>query len=217
MKKLLSVFCALMLCSSPMLVAQNAACHFEIYGGVTTNNFSSIKSAYSELKGKPMVGWNAGAGLQIKLPAYFSIIPSVEYNNVNLSFQNYGIMYEGGEIAQVRQHLVTVPIPIQWGPDLGIIRPFVQVVPFVNFNVGGRFKTVGSVDDVWHDAKGMFSTAQFGFGAGGGLELWKFIISVRYNWILGAWEDIRPGSGHNPFANFDGKRRGLTITLGFNF
>lgn len=199
------------------LGAQNASCHFGVYGGFTTNNFSSLKSAYGELKDKTLMGWNAGVNLHIKLPAYFSISPGVEYGRVNLDVTNTDLQFEGQNITRVKQHLVTVPVPIAWGPDLGVIRPFVQVVPFVNFNVGGRFKTCdGDLQEMWREAKDMFAMAQFGLGAGGGIELWKFIITARYNWMFGSWNDVRQASS-NPFADFKGRRRGVTVTLGFNF
>lgn len=199
------------------LGAQNASCHFGVYGGFTTNNFSSLKSAYGELKDKTLMGWNAGVNLHIKLPAYFSISPGVEYGRVNLDVTNTDLQFEGQNITRVKQHLVTVPVPIAWGPDLGVIRPFVQVVPFVNFNVGGRFKTCdGDLQEMWREAKDMFAMAQFGLGAGGGIELWKFIITARYNWMFGSWNDVRQAAS-NPFADFKGRRRGVTVTLGFNF
>lgn len=217
MKRKLILALSIVLLAFCRLGAQNASCHFGVYGGFTTNNFSSIRSAYDELKDKPLMGWNAGVNLHIKLPAYFSISPGVEFGRVNLAFANTGLVYDYQTITRVNQNLISVPIPIAWGPDLGVIRPFVQVVPFVNFNLGGRFKTYDAdMKEIWHDAKDMFAMAQFGLGAGGGVELWKVVVSARYNWMFGSWNDIRQ-SASNPFADFKGRRRGVTVTVGFNF
>lgn len=184
--------------------AQNVSCHFGVQGGVSVNTFKGV-SNFDEFKSKGLAGWQAGATLLIKLPAYFSIQPTVQFDRVVMQIPD----------ATIKQNVLDVPVPIQWGPDLGIIRPYIQAVPFVDFNLGGKAKDLSGV---WQDAKDAFSTAQFGVGVGGGFELWKLQLSFRYNWALGQWADLGKIPLDGTFKDYmNGRRSGFIFSLAFFF
>ena len=62
---------------------------------------------------------------------------------------------------------------LQWGPDLLVFRPFVDVSPFVCYGVGGKWTEAG------------MDRFQYGLGLGGGLDIWRFQLVCRYNWNFG--------------------------------
>lgn len=185
--------------------AQNVSCHFGVIGNLGINEFKDFKN----LKNASQLGGGAGITLLLKVPCYFSIQPTVKYE-----FTKFRVPQAENNPAIVEQHIVTVPIPIQWGPDLGILRPFVEAVPFANFNLDGKWRQEG-VQDGWASARNFLSATQLGVGLGGGIELWKLQISARYNWLFGDWQQIK-ASG-NPFNNISGKRSGITVSVAFFF
>ena len=69
-------------------------------------------------------------------------------------------------------------MPVQWGIDLILFRPFLEVAPFVGYGL-----------DSWGDFKSLWKDAgnrlEYGVGLGGGLQIWRFQISARYNWDFG--------------------------------
>ena len=203
MKKIITTaLVGLALCISAS--AQNASCHFGVLGGVSVNTFKGVTNIKDLAKG--VAGWQAGATLLVKLPAYFSIQPTVQFDRVIMRIP---------DALTIKQNVLDVPVPIQWGPDLGIIRPFIQAVPFVDFNLGGRAENnSGEARDI----KEAFKTAQFGVGVGGGFELWKLQLSFRYNWSLGQWADLGNIPLDGTFKDYmDARRSGFVFSLAFFF
>lgn len=185
--------------------AQHVSTHFGLLGGVTTNSFIKI----DDLSYKPLAGWTAGAALMVKMPAYFSIQPSLMYEDANLLIANpadLSVNYK------VRQHMLSIPVPIQWGPDLGLLRPFLQVVPALSFGIGRQ--NTGAPDDMWNDIRQTLARGEFSLGVGGGFEIWKLQISVRYSWCLGDWSQM---TRENPFRDIRSRRKGLSATIGIFF
>lgn len=185
--------------------AQNVSCHFGVIGNLGINEFKDFKN----LKNASQLGGGGGISLLMKVPCYFSIMPTIEYE-----LTKFKVPQNEGNQAIVEQQVISVPIPIQWGPDLGILRPFVEVVPFANFNLDGKWRQEG-IQDGWASARNFLSSSQLGVGLGGGMELWKLQISARYNWLFGDWQQIKANG--NPFKNISGKRSGITVSVAFFF
>ena len=143
----------------------NVSFHFGLQGGLS---MASIPG--SEIQNN--AGWHAGIAFLLKLPHYFSIQPSAIFSNVNARIAGTGQRYVDNKIS--------VPVAIQWGPDLGFVRPFVQCVPTANFQL--RSKQFTDFQEAWQDVKSSMSACRFAMGAGLGLDIWKFQISARYNW-----------------------------------
>ena len=89
----------------------------------------------------------------------------------------------------------------QWGPDLILFRPYVEVCPFAGYGVNG-----------WGDLKNMWKKDgnrwEYGVGLGGGLQIWRFQVNARYNWNFGPLY-----SGVRDDFNFGG----MTLSLSFIF
>lgn len=202
MKRLLSIALALIV-SLQCLPAKGSGgsewFHFGLTGGVSVNRFGN----YEQMKNS-MSGWHLGLTSMINLPVFFSLQPAVLYDRVSsrVMAENDGGMSK----CTLDAHNISIPIALQWGPDLGFCRMFVEAVPLVDFNVGASYDS--------RDAGKFLSKAQFGFGAGVGINIWRIQIAGRYNWAFGDWKTV---SASNPFRNMTSARRGVTISLAYFF
>ncbi len=180
MRRILVSAVALLLLVS---VQSSAQSRWGVTGGV---NFNTSKIA--ELDIEAPAGWNAGLTFLADLPFGFSLQPSLIYSqkSTNLSssiVQNVGYL--------------ELPVSVQWGPDLLIFRPFLDVTPFVGYGISE--KMVSSLKDDhllpegW-DGKERF---EYGLGIGGGINVWRLQILARYCWNFGSlydvhgWDDLK--------------------------
>lgn len=185
---------------------------FGILGGV---NFSTMK--IQEVNSSTMTQWHAGFTYKTSLPLGFSIQPSVIYSVKgvkNINEMDLSVGY------------VEVPVSFQWGPDLLIFRPFLDVTPFVGCGVNGKQTTAeSSTKDVWNEG---IKRVEYGIGLGVGFEIWRFQVIGRYNWNLGTiasssssssssssdpmigWEDVGKMLSGQSFS-------GITLTVAFLF
>lgn len=191
-----------------MAQAQNVVAHVGVQGGGTLNRFPST----SDIKTRMLGGWNVGAVCIVKLPAYIVLQPSVnferDYSLINLASEPVLRQFT------MCQQFVNIPLSVQWGPDLGICRAFVQVVPALYINVGAKYDLDRGPDQEWKDAGNYMNPAQFGLGAGAGIDIWRFQLGIRYNWLFNAW---RKDVADNPFSGLNGNQEGLSFTLTFFF
>ena len=105
-----------------------------------------------------MTQYHAGITYRAKLPMGFSVQPSLQYQ-------------DKGDVGYLE-----LPVSFQWGPDLILFRPFLDVTPFVGYGLNNEF---------WSQPSGAWSGLnrwEYGLGAGLGLDIWKFQLIARYNW-----------------------------------
>jgi hypothetical protein len=137
---------------------------FGITGGAS---FLGIRNVSPELT----TGYHAGLTYQIDLPFGFAIQPSVLYH-VKGSLAEAPILNQ--DVYDVfKTGYVEVPVSIQWGPDLILFRPFLDVTPFVGYGVQNNLSWDG------------FQRLEYGLGTGIGLEFWRIQLIGRYNWNFG--------------------------------
>lgn len=175
--------------------AQDASCHFGVQGGISLNKFVTPK----EWKNN-RTGWHAGLTLLVKMPAFFAFQPAVQFERSNTEVPS------ANGVKRFNVNSLNIPLAVQWGPDLGFCRIFVEAVPFVDINLAAKLGDT--------DMKDSMNNAQFGMGAGAGLDIWRLQLKVRYNWGFGDWRKM---TSDNPFKDLSGKKQGLTITLAYLF
>ena len=126
MKRLVAAlaFFALALVGASDVSAQK----YGIIGGAT---FTSMQNIEKSAK----TGFNIGATAQLRLPLGFSVQPSLIYNSKAAQI--------GGDAlaASMNVGYLELPVSVQWGPDLLLFRPFLEVTPFVGYAVNSTFKT----------------------------------------------------------------------------
>lgn len=155
MKKLLAliiVAIAALLCAGHVSAQHN----FGVMGGVTFS-YSNVK----ELNDGPLTQYHAGLTYRARLPMGFSIQPSLLYHAKGSRTSLAGVELD------TKVGYLELPVSFQWGPDLILFRPFVDVTPFAGYAV-----KPSSGFDRW----------EYGVGAGLGFDIWRFQFITRYNW-----------------------------------
>ncbi|MDR2584650.1 MAG: PorT family protein [Prevotellaceae bacterium] len=146
-------------------IGLSAQTHFGVKAGL---NFNSIKdiSVSKENVSWNKTGWHAGVLLQAKLPLGLAFQPELLY-----SVKNFGAGDHKFDL-----NYFELPLNLQWGIDLILLRPFVMAAPYVSYlaKVGGEAKK-------WEGVKNL----DYGFGLGFGLDVWKIQITGKYNWGFG--------------------------------
>lgn len=122
--------------------------------------------------------YHVGFTYRAKLPHGFSIQPSLLYQVKG----SKGVF--GGENTTLSVGYAELPVSIQWGPDLILFRPFLDLTPFVGYGIHNNFwsESTGKVNNSWDG----LTRWEYGVGVGLGLDIWHFQVIARYNWNLGA-------------------------------
>ena len=170
MKRLLVVMAALFAAS----VMASAKGGFGVTAGL---NFNSTK--IQDIKTEAKAGWNAGVMYSLDFPIGFSIQPSVLYTQKSASLGSGDLIHTVGS--------VNVPVSVQWGPNLIVARPFLDVTPYVGYALVNNVKgSLAGVEAVFKGEKSL----DYGVGVGAGLNVWKLQAVVRYNWSFGALSSL---------------------------
>lgn len=170
MKKIRFILVAVLV----MFFASDAAAkgRFGIIGGV---NFS--ESNFKNWSKDNITLYQAGLTYQAKLPLGFSIQPSLVYQAKGMKLNTGSIVeaLDGLNSYDFKLGYLELPLAIQWGVDLLVFRPYLEVAPFFGCAVTKPEKL--SWDNI--------NRFSYGVGVGGGIDVWKLQISARYNWGLG--------------------------------
>jgi hypothetical protein len=185
---------------------------FGITGGAS---FLDIKSVGSG----SFTGYHAGITYKFDLPFGFAIQPSVLYHMKGSVVED---AYQNGTPLDLNTGYIEVPLSIQWGPDLILFRPFLDVAPFVGYGLNNNISGDNIVAENFWDG---LNRLEYGLGLGIGLDVWKLQIIGRYNWNFGSMfdADSHLPSGNDVLANvkssiLDGKNYGgITLTVAFIF
>ena len=215
MKKYLVIMLAsvMMMAGALSSVAQS---RYGVIGGMT---FSTSK--FKEINRASMTQWHAGLTYKLDLPLGFSVQPSLVYHvkGAKLNVPQAG---DPGQVTDfnIRMGFVELPVSLQWGPDLLVFRPFLDVTPYIGYALNNQLSGAGlsSQTNSWTG----LNRFEYGLGVGIGLELWRFQVIGRYNWSFGsladAAEDMQDGFGPYVRQAFSASNfRGITLSLAFLF
>lgn len=176
--------------------------HFGVLGGMT---FSKAKDVNKEMM-KNYTGFHVGVTYQLNLPLGFSIQPELIYNQRGTKL---AAPTQLGFTGNTSVGFIELPINIQWGPDLVLFRPYVELSPYVGYAVMNKYK-VGNA--TYNGDWGGMNRWEYGIGLGVGIEVWKFQLSGRYCWSFG---NNLPGTMAEVFD--DAKFGGFELSLAFLF
>ena len=192
-----------------LLVAVTASAEgFGLVGGYTS---SSMKM--KEVSLKSSAGVHAGFAYNLPLVAGFSLQPELIYNvkGFNWSDINEGDGTDAWKKAKFGY--VEVPVQLQWGLDLMMLRPYAFAEPFVGYAVTGN-KVIDAKNQKI-DFENAKARLEYGLGVGAGLELMsKLQLSFKYYWNFEDAQEfseikdkVREGKGFN----------GLVFSVGLFF
>ena len=199
MRRLTAV--ALMCAVALLCAVQSSAQKYGVVGGAT---FSSIHG----LENSSKTGWNVGGTVQFKLPLGFSVQPSLVYNSKAAELSS------GVGSAGLKVNYLELPVSFQWGPDLLIFRPFIDVSPYIGYALAS-IETIVSAPLKWDSSS--IQRLECGLGLGGGIEVWRLQVTCRYNWNFGAL--VNADTGFQSVKEAFGERNfgGVTLSLAFLF
>jgi hypothetical protein len=155
-------------------------------------------------------GWSVGLTYNLDLPLGFSLQPALVYTQKGALI--------GTDAVNVKQSVgsLNLPVSVQWGPDLLVARPFLDVTPYVGYSLVNKVETEVLGISAGDKGKNAF---EYGLGVGAGLDVWKLQVVVRYNWnfgVLGSlkdFTDIGLGDLKSDNENFGG----ISVHLAFFF
>jgi hypothetical protein len=139
-------------------------------------------------------GWHLGMAMKVKLPAFPLVLqPELLFSTKGSNGAN------GGE--KLRLNYIEIPINLQWGIQLGKVRPYAELSPYFSYLIGSNkaLSTLNSWDG--------------GLGLGVGIDIWKLQISGKYVWGFGKVGDIKDASNDEIIGSF--KNRSIQISLGY--
>ena len=161
----------------------------------------------------PMTQWHGGFTYKLDLPLGFSLQPSLVYHAKGTRLKE--------QMFDIRMSYLELPVSFQWGPDLLIFRPFLDITPYIGYALGNQLAASG-MDTARNSWNGL-NRFEYGLGLGIGLELWRFQVIGRYNWNFGPLSnaDAAMSDGFVPFIsnafssnNFGGFTLSLAILFG---
>ena len=201
MKRILMIVLAVFLLAG---ISASAQAKWGVTAGL---NFNTSK--FSEVDVKARTGWSVGGTCLVDLPLGFSVQPSLLYHQKGANITN--------ELSQSMGFL-ELPVSVQWGPDLLIFRPFLDVTPYVGYALYNKQSDL-LPDKGWRDKERF----EYGLGLGAGLNVWKLQFIARYNWNFGSlynvsgWEDIKQHLNKNELSSSSENFGGVTLSLAFLF
>ena len=199
---LIAVASLLLICS-----IQASAQSFGVTAGM---NFNSTK--IEDVKTDAKAGWNIGVTYGLDLPLGFSLQPSLVF------IQKAGDYSPVDAVTAVQKvSSINIPVSVQWGPDLIVARPFIDVTPYLGYSMSNKFK--GNLADIVKGETSLANAFEYGVGLGAGLNVWKLQAIVRYNWNFGTlgklsdFKDLQIGDFKTENETFGG----ISVSVAFFF
>lgn len=187
MKKVLS-FAAAAVAGLLLSVSASAGGGFLVKAGLSNSNMdlnrdiaTVISDVFSESGFTNFTSYNVGIGYRTGSWNNFKLQPELIYNVRGTHID---------DITNWQMSYIEMPVNVQWGIDLILLRPYVQVAPFIGYdflNVTSDTTAGQTLGTVTTDA----NRFEYGMSFGGGLDLMNRLqFSVTYNWNFGEVANI---------------------------
>lgn len=210
MKRILLLVTAFLLLSVPGFsqFGIKAGYNFTSFGDIDLGKGSEYSTAFDK-----KTGYHVGLLYKFKIPVIgLTIQPELLYSEVkgrlSLTGLPSGISSSTNAVvdADLKVSYLQLPVGLQWGLDLMLFRPFLQVVPYVGLSLADDNSTKNLEWDV--------NKFRYGIGLGAGIDIWKLQVSGRYSWDLGKVADFK-WQGTKTFKG--DKNKGFELSLALLF
>lgn len=173
-----------------------------IKGGANFATFS--KSKFYDFSHR--TGWHAGVMMNVGLPFGLTIQPELLYSSKGVTRipipptvrpLDY-ILGFGTPLTKLSVNYIEIPIDLQWGIKLPLVRPYLSLTPYASYMTNSSFamKDVNKWDG--------------GVGVGAGVDVWKFQLAIKYFWGFDKVSDLYL---YDSFS-FSPKNRNIMLSLG---
>lgn len=195
--------------------------HLGVKGGIDFSSLTYNKPNAISENMNSFTGFNAGVAFSIKLPVKgMTIQPELNYVLKGSLIRGTNIADQSQDKVRNKMGYIELPVNLQYGLDLIFLRPFIMVSPYIGYSVYQVWESdSGSVDFNWNN----INRFEYGIGVGGGIDLWRFQLQIRYNWNLGPFISSVPEgiidttSGYIIDSIGNGNFRGLDVSVTFFF
>lgn len=189
--------------------------------------FTSSSSNAKRWDANSMGRYHFGLTAQLPIALGFAIQPSVVYQakGTKLNGKAETNSSENVPTMDTKVSYIEVPVQVQWGPDLMVLRPFVFVEPFVGYGLKSKTKSMSESGD--HYVNNSFKKSglarwEYGASLGAGIDVWKLQATIKYYWNFGSLYN-ESGKMSNIGSQIkdafkDGRNfNGVTISVAFMF
>ncbi len=203
MKRLLIAVASLLLICSVQASAQG-------FGVTAGMNFNSAK--IEDVRTDARAGWNIGVTYGLDLPLGFSVQPSLVFIQKAADYSPVDAVTALQKVSSIN-----IPVSVQWGPDLIVARPFIDVTPYLGYSMSNKLK--GNLAGIVKGETSLANAFEYGVGLGAGLNVWKLQAIVRYNWNFGTlgklsdFKDLQIGDFKTENETFGG----ISVSVAFFF
>ena len=206
----------LLLATACMLLSLQGFAQFGVKAGLNFNSLGELEGTKSFSVGmEKKTGFHAGVLYRFKVPVIgLAVQPELIYSQTKGNMQLYTSL-PGAAVSNTENGVgsgefsvsyLQLPVALQMGLDLVLLRPYIQVVPYVGCNIANDFKI--------KDFKMDTDRFNYGIGVGAGIDIWRLQVSGRYNWDLGKVADYK-WEGVDTFKG--GQSRGFQLSLALFF
>ena len=164
----------LLLVTAFMLLSVQGFSQFGIKGGLNFNSLEDINlKGVKDFDIGNSTGFNVGILYKTKIPLIgLTIQPELIYSQTNSSI-NTEIAGWSNLNGDLKIGTLMLPVGLQWGIDLMLFRPFIQVVPYIGCTLNSKL-------DIGNTSLKMDTDKfQYGIGVGAGIDIWKLQVSGR--------------------------------------
>ena len=161
-----------------LLFAATANAQFGVKGGLNFNDIQNISKNW-ETTYHNRTGYHFGVLYLAKLHVLgLAVQPELLYTKtsvgVDVMYPLFGGLTENHEIYLDK---LVLPVNLQIGLDLILLRPFIMVAPYVSYAIGkGGTLSGGGWNGIQRWQKGV--------DIGAGIDIWKLQITGKYGWDL---------------------------------
>ena len=182
--KRLTCFLAALALGLSLSLSATAGGGFLVKAGVSNSNMDLNKDVASVISEdvfsgsffKNFTSFNVGVGYRTGAWNGFKFQPELVYNVRGTRID---------DATNWKMGYLEMPLNLQWGLDLILLRPFLQVAPCIGYsfaNATSDTQAGNTLGPVTRDA----SRFEYGLSVGGGLDLMNRVqLSVTYNWNFG--------------------------------
>lgn len=168
---------------------------------------NSSSASLSTVDTKSIVGYHIGAAAQVDLPFGLDLQTGLSYQVKGLKLEDDSATGSIFNTKTNRYSYLEVPLQLQWGLDLILLRPYVLGEIFAGYAVDKKLSEDGSGSTLIHNGDSNFkSKFEYGYAYGFGADILSWQISVKYFKNLGGLESETVGAApaQGKKDNFDG-------------
>lgn len=153
------------------LCASAAALSAQSFG--VTGGFTSSEMKFKDIDKTSVAGYHAGVAYNVPLISGLALQPELQYN------------VKGTSLSSLKTNIgyVELPVQIQWGLDLLLLKPYVFAEPFIGYAVNWSAKEDRTSISGDLDLNKLNSRMEYGLGVGAGVEVFERVqLSFKYYW-----------------------------------